>query len=99
MKKKSFFAVLATVAVLSGTFGFINSNTKTSSEITLATVEAEAGWIEDYWDREDYNCISVTCQCVFYSYRGEVSEYVGAGNGTVAHQWSCSGCGDCGWTM
>ena len=35
----------------------------------------------------------------FYSYTSNVAQYVGEGAGSVAHQWNCTGCGDCGWTM
>jgi len=99
MKRKMIFAAIAVIATLSGIAGFnANFRTNESSDLTLADVEAEAGWVEDWWNRPDYDCVSVTCRCIMYSYRSEEASYVGNGNGSVAHQWSCAGCGDCGWT-
>lgn len=88
---------IAVSAILSGYWGFnVYSTTKAPSDLTLENVEAEAGFIE-YWNRLDYDCISVTCNCILYTYNSEVAFYVGNGNGTVAHTWSCAGCGECGW--
>ena len=98
MKKKMIFAAIVAVATVSGIAG-VNANfrAKESSNLTLSDVEAEAGWVEDWWNRPDYDCVSVTCRCIMYSYNSEEASYVGNGNGSVSHQWSCAGCGDCGW--
>ena len=97
MKKKMIFSTVVALATLSGYMGFnAYSTANETSDLTLANVEAEADFIE-YWNRLDYDCTDVTCNCILYTYSSEIAVYVGEGNGSVAHTWSCAGCGDCGW--
>ena len=95
MKKKMTFAAIAAVAALSSYMGLnANSMAKESSALTLANIEAEAGWSE-YWDRLDYDCETITCYCLTYTYNAESAVKVGEGCGSVAHWWSCGMCGGC----
>lgn len=95
-----FFLVLTLVFVL-GLSNYGMNKLNKMSDVALEEIEALALIEEDlgWWDRPDYNCVTVTCQCIFYSYTSNVAQYVGEGAGSVAHQWNCTGCGDCGWTM
>lgn len=43
------------------------------------------------------NYMSVTGNCIFYSYNSDVAEYAEDGNGSVAHTWNCTECGNGGW--
>ena len=93
------FAAIATIATVSGIAGFnVNFRTNESSDLTLADVGSRSWMGRGLVESSDYDCVSVTCRCIMYSYRSEEVSYVGNGNGSVAHQWSCAGCGDCGWT-
>ena len=58
---------------------------------------SEGGGIIDWWDRKDYTCISVTCECITHRYKSTYAEYKGDGKGDVAYMWNCKGCGDCGF--
>jgi hypothetical protein len=104
MNKKflTIFAVMATGALAAFNLS-LNNQGNQLSDISLSQTEAKAGWIEDvgnWWGRLDYNCISVTCRPLFLpGYSSNVAEYVGDGEGSVAHTWNCTGCGDYGWTV
>lgn len=99
MKKKLVFFSIA-LAMASSIFAYKYANIEQNrhSGLDMESLEAQSAG-EGWWDRCDYVCVSVQCQCIFVSYQGQVAQYVGDGAGTVAHTWSCSGCGDCGWTM
>ena len=102
MKNKIFVSLfIAAIAIVSGINAFYSFKSNVLSDIVLAKVEALADdeSIGDWWDRCDYDCISVTCQCFIYTSQSTVAKYVGDGLGTVPHTWSCVGCGDCGWTV
>lgn len=56
----------------------------------------EGGGIVDWWNRKDYDCQKVICDCIMYQYEAETSVQVEEGKGTVAHAWNCTACGNCG---
>lgn len=56
----------------------------------------ESGGNDSWWNRKDYICKEVTCNCIIYEYKAQVSERVEDGKGTVAHAWNCTSCGNCG---
>lgn len=58
---------------------------------------SESGENDSWWDRKDYNCKKVICDCILYKYQSEVAERVENGKGTEAHAWNCTSCGDCGF--
>lgn len=103
MKKRNLKSTLFVVACFAAGFGcynaraFVERNTPESSLI-LENVEAQSMDLWEYWNRKDYVCKTVTCRCLLYSYQSDVAERVADGQGTVAHTWNCTGCGDCGWT-
>ena len=103
MNKKLLKAALLVAVVAVAGLGVHKAQAKktTLSDIMLANVEAISGdeSIKDWWERCDYVCTPVTCKCLFYSYQSKVAERVEDGTGEVPHTWSCTGCGDCGWTM
>lgn len=55
----------------------------------------EGGGIAGWWDRKDYDCVSVTCLINLSEKKSKVAKYVGDGLGSVAHTWDCTGCA--GW--
>lgn len=59
----------------------------------------EGGGISGWWDRKDYTCRDVICDCITHEYKSTYAEYKGDGKGDVAHMWNCKGCGDCGFTV
>lgn len=103
MKKKHFIglsliAIFACSSLLN--LQFISPN-KSETKFTLASVETASAFdVGEWWDRKDYNCISVTCKPLFLpSYKSNFAEKVEDGKGSVAHTWSCTGCGDAGFTV
>ncbi len=100
MKKKIFLGV---VALVLSTVTIINVNValneRHKSTLDLTSLEAQASDLGEWWDRPDWKCISVTCKDLFASWKSDVSEYAGAGKGTVAHSWSCTGCSGAGWLV
>lgn len=95
--------IILTTALLVATFGiFITHRTILSQEelnsLMLNEVESLAA-SESWWNRLDYVCVEVTCECILYSYNSNVASKVEDGKGTVAHAWNCTGCGDCGWIV
>ena len=104
MKKKFLLIAVCMSVVTVGyvSYGHQKKQKEKMSDLALANIEAlanddEAG--DSWWDRKDYECIDVTCECILYRYSSQVSQYMGAGKGTVAHMWDCTGCGGCGWTV
>lgn len=70
-----------------------------TNDLLLQNVEALGFDLGEYWYRKDYDCVAVTCQCIFLKYQSESAEFVGEGKGSVAHFWECKGCGNCGFTV
>lgn len=98
MKNFKKIAIAAIVVAIIGCITYSNQKSTTfMSNLGQSDIEALAS-DESWWDRKDYNCVTVTCNCIFYSYSSDVAEYAGDGNGSVAHTWNCSGCGSCGWS-
>ena len=102
--KRNFLQIMfvVTIAIAVG-IDVYNSKKPTIglSDITMNNVEALAGdeGILNWWERCDYKCVSVTCKCLFGTFQSNVAQRVDEGTGTVPHSWSCTGCGDCGWSM
>lgn len=101
--RKKLFSTLFLAAIGLGSYiglsSYVSENETSLIQLekveALASSEGSVSW----WDRPDYVCRSVICQCLFYSYESDVAEKVPDGTGTVAHTWNCTGCGDCGWTV
>jgi hypothetical protein len=91
-------AILAIVTVATFNVNLLNKSDDLS-EISLESVAAYGFDIEEWWNRPDYSCVSVTCQAILYTYPSTVAEYKGEGKGSVAHTWNCSGCNGNGWTV
>ncbi|MFR2070294.1 MAG: hypothetical protein ACLS4S_09025 [Bacteroides nordii] len=56
----------------------------------------ESGGNDSWWNRKDYRCEKVICDCIVYKYEAESAKRVEDGKGTVAHAWNCTSCGNCG---
>ncbi|MEE0572192.1 MAG: NVEALA domain-containing protein [Paraprevotella clara] len=99
MKKKLLLIAVCVASVVTGYISYEHQQKQKEklSGLTLANIEA-LGSIEDYWNRPDYDCVDVTCNCVVYKYDSDAAQYMGKGKGTVARTWNCTGCGSCGWT-
>lgn len=98
LKKIVFSTVFASTLIL--TFVFSKASGQEQSELTKENVEALAFWdVKEWWNRKDYDCVPVTCNCIAYEYPSDVAASTEKGKGGVAHTWNCTGCGDCGWTM
>jgi hypothetical protein len=100
--KKYVLGGIALLGVMTVAAWNVSLGIKSNSLSTLSlanTEEASANELTDWWNRPDYDCISVTCITLFGGYKSNVSKYVGAGNGSVAHTWICTGCGDYGWKV
>jgi hypothetical protein len=91
-------AIVAIAALAAFNVSLNKEKTVAVNDFRLANVEAQADLLE-WWNRPDYKCINVTCIAFLYTYKSTVAVYVGNGNGTVAHTWNCTGCGDNGWTV
>ena len=75
-------------------------NVSTNEELLLSqNVEALNFDVGEWWGRKDYDCVAVTCQCIAMKYQSNAADFVGEGKGSVAHVWSCRGCGSCGFTV
>ncbi len=100
--KKTKSSIITLGAIAAMTFSFIYSHHKTDSisGLTKENIEALSGnWLEEWWNRNDYTCVEITCQCFLYSYKSDTAAYAGDGKGEEAHTWNCTGCADgCGWT-
>lgn len=70
-----------------------------ANDLLLQNVEALGSDFGEDWNRKDYDCVAVTCQCIFLKYQSKSAAFVGEGKGSVAHIWECTGCGDCGYTV
>ncbi|MDE6143738.1 MAG: hypothetical protein K2F94_06655 [Muribaculaceae bacterium] len=101
MLKKTLTGIMfASLLVLGYVKG--SPSAQAESELTKENIEALALFdtIEKWWNRKDYICVEVTCVCPpGIKYTSSVWKAVSEGTGSVAHQWSCSGCGDCGFYM
>lgn len=97
LKKIALGSIFASVLAL--TYIQSTASVQDQSELTKENIEALAFFdkIEEWWNRKDYTCVSVTCECIMYDYKSEVASAVDAGTGDAAHTWNCPGCGDCGW--
>lgn len=99
---KRLFFIIAIIASATSLGICINKKENTHKEditnLMLNDVESLTD-LESWWNRPDYICVDVICQCILYSYDSTVALKVEDGKGTVAHQWNCTGCGDCGWTV
>lgn len=66
-------------------------NIKDVAPLFTENIEAQSGpWssILEYWNRLDWNCVTVNCG-FFYA---TAPEFAGEGKGTEAHSWSCVTC-------
>lgn len=99
--RKMLSLALLSMLVAIGTFMSNGKNCANLDENPLLLRNAEALSFDfgEWWNRNDYDCVAVTCCCLLGSYPSNVSDYVGEGKGSVAHSWSCTGCGDCGYIV
>ena len=99
-KKNRLIITLLAVAIVLGSGINIQLNSATGkqkfTELTLTNIEGQADLWEDlqeWWDRNDYDCVNVVCFTIsglwWYSLE---AIYVGAGQGSVPHEWNCAGC-------
>lgn len=97
MKKQIKFVFLSVACVsglIIGALPYVKQPTVV--ELTLDDVEAQTS-LSEWWNRKDYDCVPVTCECLLYNYQSDVAKRVDDGCGEVAHTWNCTGCGNCGW--
>lgn len=99
-KKVMMLSCIAAVAIASfvGKKAF-EPHAYETNDLLLQNVEALGSDFGEDWNRKDYDCVAVTCQCFFYKYQSKSAAFVGEGKGSVAHIWECTGCGDCGYTV
>lgn len=100
MKKILSMSVAAiALAMAAFTASEINGSTSTKDDLLSQNVEALSFDLEEWWFRNDYDCVAVTCRCIIWNYQSDVGERVADGTGSVPHDWCCDGCGGCGYTM
>lgn len=96
----AFMVALSTIVILSISLTFTKQNSTAISCLEKENIEALSFDALEWWNRNDYVCVPVTCICkIFIKYESEVAKSVDDGTGTVPHTWSCTGCGDCGYLV
>ncbi|MBD5244697.1 MAG: hypothetical protein HDS57_04445 [Barnesiella sp.] len=98
MKKSVAILSITLIGILSFLFSNVIFAKKDISNSVPSEVESLAN-LEEWWNRLDYVCVKVECNCILYQFHSVVAQPVEEGKGTVAHTWSCTGCGDCGWIV
>ena len=87
-----------TAMLLAITYAHSNASGQKESDLTKENIDALASWgdIKEWWNRNDYICVEVTCCCMpAIEYTSTSHKVVKEGTGTHPHTWSCKGCGDC----
>ena len=76
LKKIALGSIFASVLAL--TYIQSTASVQDQSELTKENIEALAFFdkIEEWWNRKDYTCVSVTCECIMYDYKSEVASAV-----------------------
>ena len=101
MKNKIFIglAILSIVAITTINLNLSLDGEKQKIDLSLAEVEVQAFDLIEWWDRNDYKCISVTCMNIFGEWPSTVAQSVENGTGDAAHTWSCPGSDGSGWKV
>lgn len=85
--------VVATIIAAAGlgSWSTLSSHQSRIVEMSLLlteNIEAQSWSFGEYWNRLDWNCVTINCN-FYYS---TIAQFAGEGKGTEAHSWCCPGC-------